>query len=60
MNENEYSKADRIWNVGNEVGFSFLGEGDVVIGQLKVMEVRDKSAGRREEISRVENSLSNE
>ena len=38
------------------MGFSFLGEGDVVIGKLQVMEVRDKSAGRREEISRVENS----
>jgi len=52
--KNEYSEAFKVWNIGKEVEFSFLGEDEVVIGNLQVMEIRDKFANMRENTSRVE------
>ena len=42
------------------MGFSFVGEDDVVIGHLRAIEIRDKFADRRENSSMMENSLSDD
>jgi len=57
---NEHSEAFRVWNIGKELEFSFSREDDVVIDRLQAMKMRDKSTARRESISRVKNSLSND
>jgi len=50
MNKENY-EAFRVWIIGKELGFSFSGEDDVVIGRLQAMEMKDKSTVRRESTS---------
>ena len=57
---NEYSEAVRIWTIRKELGFSFSGEEEVVVGRIQAMEIRDKAGVRKESISRVEKSVSDD
>ena len=57
---NEHSEAVRIWTIGKELGFTFSGEEEVVVGRIQAMEIRDKAGVRKENVSRVENSISDD
>jgi len=57
---NEHLEAFRVCKSGKEVGYSFLGENDVIIDRLEAMELRQKSTINKGSTSRVENSLSDD
>jgi len=57
---NEHSEAVRIWTIRKELGFTFSGEEEMVVGRIQAMEFRDKTGVRKESVSRVENSLSDD
>jgi len=40
--ENKESKAQKIWNIGKDLGFSFVGKEEVVIKNLQALEARDR------------------
>jgi len=57
---NEHSEAVRIWTIGKELGFTFSGEEEVVVGRIQAMEIWYKAGVRKESVSRVENSISDD
>jgi len=40
--ENKESEAQKIWNIGKDLGFSFVGKEEVVVKNLQALEARDR------------------
>ena len=41
--ENKESEAQKIWNMGKVLGFSFAGKEEVVVKNLQTLEARDRN-----------------